>query len=156
MSFDADDVKRSKIVKPGWFPVLLKDFNEELNSKKDAMNVVLDAEIADRESEFFGTPIKHWFSEKGVSMQGGTVSFARAFNPKMTDEELSQLGQNGFPFDDVRGLYIYGKLETNRGKDGQDPPRNVIVDWAPLPVKFRELNEKAKVGATSTVDSFSS
>jgi hypothetical protein len=147
MTFTLDDVKASKLIKPGWFPVLLKEFTSEINSKKDAMNEVLDAEIADRESEFFGTPIKHWFSEKGVRMPGGAVSFARAFNPKASDEEIAK---EGIDYDSKRGLYIYAKIETNRGKDGQDPPRNVIADWAPLPPKFKALNEGAAVAVAGT------
>ena len=142
MQLTPDDFKRAKIVKPGWTVLLLKEFNEELNSKKDAMNVVCDTEVGDPESEFFGVPIKHWFSEKAVSMPGGAVQFFKAFNPKWDENQMAEA-----QFDDKAGLYIYAKVKTDRGVDGQQPPRNVIEDWAPLPAKYRSLNEKREVAA---------
>ena len=80
-----EDFKRAKLIKPGWFPLLIKEVSDELNSKKDAMNSVLDTEIADKESEFFGVPIKHWLSEKAATMPGGLVAFFKAFNPTASE-----------------------------------------------------------------------
>lgn len=143
-----DDFKRAKLVKPGWFPTLIKEVTEELNSKKDAMNIVLDCENADSVSEYLGVPVKCWLSEKGVSMPGGAVALAKAFNPKMPESEVANV-----EFGDYKGRYIYAKWETNRGKDGQDPPRNIIADWAPLPSKYSNL-ESAGVSVAAGVGGF--
>jgi hypothetical protein len=153
MQLTPDDFLRAKLVKPGWYATLIKTVVEELNSKKDANNVVLDCENADPESEFRGVPVKHWLSEKGVSMAGGAVSLAKAFDPKMKEDAIAEV-----EFEDKAGRYIYAKWETSRGKDGQEPPRNVIVDWAPLPAKLRYLDERVTAGsaATAGVGGFSS
>src|SRR5262245_43406732 len=153
MELTSDDFKGARIIKPGWYPLFLKEFSEELNSKKDAMNVVVDTIIFDSESEFFDTPVKHWFSEKAVRMPGGAVSFFKAFVPKHDDNQRASV-----TFDDKQGQVIYGKIKTDRGPDGQQPPRNVIEDWAPLPAKLRHLQEKADkaTSATAGVDSFAS
>lgn len=138
-----DDFKRSKLVKPGWYPTLITEVVEELSAKKDSMNIVLDCECADKESEFLGVPVKHWLSEKGVSFPGGAASFARAFDPKLDESKLADI-----EFADYKGRYIYAKWITFRGKDGNDPPQNRIEDWAPLPAKYRDLaNVVTKVGS---------
>lgn len=144
MELTSDDFKGARIIKPGWYALLLKSFNEELNSKKDAMNVVCDTVIADPESEFYDTPVKHWFSEKAVRMPGGAVSFFKAFVPKHDDNKAATA-----TFDDKEGQVIYGKIKTDRGADGQQPPRNVIEDWAPLPAKLRALAEKVQQAASA-------
>jgi hypothetical protein len=149
MQISPDDFKRAKLVKPGWYPTLIKTVIEELNSKKDAMNTVLDCENADLESEFKEVPVKHWLSEKGVSMPGGAVALAKAFNPKMNELEMQDI-----EFGEFAGRYIYAKWETNRGKAGDEPPRNVIADWAPLPSKYQHLEGKKANDATAGVGGF--
>lgn len=131
-----DDFKRSKIVKPGWYPTLIREITIEINSKKDANNVVLDCENADNESEFYQVPVKHWMSEKVPYMPGGLVGLALAFDPKMDQTKIADVD-----YELYKGRYIYAKWETSRGKDGQDPPRNVIADWAPLGPKHQHLKE---------------
>lgn len=141
-----EDFKRAKIVKPGWYPTLILKVDEELNSKKDAMNIVLDVENADKESEFFGVPAKHWLTEKYIP---GSVALAKAFNPSMNEKELQEV-----EFGDFQGRYIYAKWSTNRGKTGDDPARNSIEDWAPLPKKWAHLNEKKETGIAADVAGF--
>jgi hypothetical protein len=150
MQITPDDWKRSKLVKPGWFPLLIKEVVEELNSKKDAMNIVLDLEVADSKSEYLGTPIKHWLSEKGVYMPGGAASLAKAFNPTINEAEVADI-----EFGDYKGRYIYGKIKTDRGQDGNGAPRNVVEDWAPLPKQWAEL-ANAVTGVAATVGGFGS
>lgn len=150
LSISPDDFKRAKLVKPGWYPTLVKDVQEELSSKKDSMNIVLDLENADRDSDFFGVPCKHWLSEKGVSFPGGAAALAKAFKPGLDENKLADI-----EFGDMRGRYIYAKWAQNRGKDGQDPPRNIIEDWAALPKKYADLAnavmETADVGGFDKV-----
>jgi hypothetical protein len=141
-----EEFKRSKLVKPGWYPTLIKDVNEELNSKKDGNNIVVDVECADKDTEFIGVPAKLWFTEKYVT---GIVNFFKAFNPKANEAAIAD-----FEFNETKGKYIYGKWATNRGKDGTDPPRNTIEDWAPLPAKYEFLNKAAEEGVVAGVAGF--
>jgi hypothetical protein len=140
--------KQAKLVKPGWYPTLIKEVVEELNSKKDAMNIVIDVENADKESEFMGVPAKHWLTEKYIP---GCVALAKAFNPKIDEKVLQDV-----EFGNYKGRYIYAKWGTNRGKDGTDPPRNMIEDWAPLPSKYAHLNVVQEEGAAAGVEGFGS
>lgn len=146
LSITPDDFKRAKIVKPGWYPTLIKDVTEELNSKKDGMNIVLEVENADNESEFFEVPSKVWLTEKFVQ---GAVALVKAFNPKMNEKAVADVEIDGF-----KGKFIYAKWATNRGKDGTDPPRNSIEDWAPLPAKWAHLAKGAEDKMTADVASF--
>ena len=144
-----DDFKRAKLVKPGWYPTLIKEVTEELNAKKDAMNVVLETENADNKSEYLGVPCKHWLSEKGVSMPGGAVALAKAFDPGLSEEGVATI-----EYGDFKGRYIYAKWGTNRGKDGTDPPRNIIEDWAPLPSAWAHLAKVNPTGVAAGVEGF--
>jgi hypothetical protein len=148
MQITPDDFKRSTIVKPGWYPTLVKDVGEEMNAKKDAMNIVLDLENADKEAGFLGVPCKHWMSEKGVSFAGGAASFFKAFNPKLDETQIVNVD-----FESYKGRYIYAKWITFRGKEGNDPPQNRIEDWAPLPKKYQDLAE-AVVSITDGIEGF--
>lgn len=141
-----EDFKRAKLVKPGWYPTLIREVVEEMNAKKDGNNIVIDVENADKESEFMGVPAKHWLTEKYVP---GAVALAKAFNPKMDERQLQEV-----EFLDYKGRYIYAKWATNRGKDGTDPPRNSIEDWAPLPKKYEHLNTVVETGAAAGVAGF--
>jgi len=148
LSISPDDFKRSKSVKPGWYVTLIKDVTEELSSKKDSMNIVLDCENAERDSEFYKVPCKHWLSEKGMAFPGGAASVAKAFNPTLDESKMADI-----EFADLRGRYIYAKWNVYRGKDGNDPPQNRIEDWAPLPKKYSDL-ANAVVDVASDVDGF--
>lgn len=149
MSITPDDFKRAKLVKPGWYPTLIKHMVKELNSKKDAENIVLDLENADKESDYFEVPCKHWMSEKAVSFPGGAASLAKAFNPKMDESKMQDVD-----FEEFQGRYIYAKWGTSRGKEGNDPARNMIEDWAPLPKKWAHLTDAVVNIAASEVPSF--
>jgi len=147
MQITPDDFKRAKLVKPGWYPTLIKEVSEELNAKKDGMNIVLDIENADNKSEFVGVPAKCWFTEK---FPQGAVSFSKAFNPAMSEAAIADV-----EFAEYKGRYIYAKWTTNRGRDGNDPPRNSVEDWAPLPKNWSHLAEvNALSSATSGVPGF--
>lgn len=157
MTINPDDFLRAKLVKPGWYILFLKEMVDEINSKKDGFNVVTDVEIAEQDSEFYGVPVKHWFSEKGISMPGGAISLILAFEPKINQSSMQEVDINQY-----KGKYIWGKVDTDRGQDGMQPPRNVIKDWAPLPNagpngekarKFVELNQGGSAAA-GTVPTF--
>jgi hypothetical protein len=134
-----EEFKRAKIVKPGWYPTLIKDVVEELNSKKDGMNIVLDVENADNKTEFMGVPAKVWFTEK---FPQSAVSFVKAVEPGISESAIADI-----EFGNHKGRFIYAKWSTNRGKDGTDPARNQIDDWAPLPKAWEHLNSNTATGA---------
>ena len=140
-----DDFKRAKLVKPGWYPTLIKEVVEELNSKKDGMNIVLDVENADNKTEFFEVPTKVWFTEK---FPQSAVSCVKAFNPKISEAAIADV-----EFSDFKGRYIYSHWITSRGKDGTEPPRNQIDDWAPLPSAWAHL-QNVVVGPAAEVAGF--
>ena len=146
-----DDFKAAKLVKPGWYPTLIKVINTEPNSKKDGFNDVVDAENAEKESEYYGVPVKHWLSEKGARMPGGAIAFFKAFNPGVDEAKMAEFDPH-----DYIGRYIYAKWGTSRGKAGDEPPRNYIEDWAPLPSKYSHLkNVNAAVeSVTAGVEGF--
>src|SRR6187399_1179648 len=75
----------AKLVKPGWYPTLIKEVNEELAKDKMSKNIVLDVENADAESEFMGVPAKHWLTEKFVQ---GAVALIKAFNPGINEKQM--------------------------------------------------------------------
>lgn len=146
LTINPEEFKRAKLVKPGWYVTLVRDINEEMNSKKDGNNIVVDVENAEPGSEFIGVPAKLWFTEKFVQ---GIVAYVKAFTPGL-DEAKAQ----DFEFNDSKGMYIYGKWATNRGKDGTQPPSNTVEDWAPLPKgekydKFRNVRRDDIGGAVS-------
>lgn len=148
LQISPEDFKRAKLVKPGWYPTLIKDVNEELAKDKLSQNIVVDLENSDKESEFLGVPAKHWFTEKFP--QGG-VTFLKAMIANIDESKMADV-----EFSEFKGKYVYAKWGTNRGKDGNDPPRNSIEDWAPLPSKFAYLNEAVTTGAAASVASFGS
>jgi len=141
-----EEFKRAKMVRPGWFPSLIKEVTLELSKDKQSHNIVLDLENADNESEFIGVPAKHWLTEKYIQ---GVVSFVKAFDPDIPEDRIADI-----EFSDYKGKYIYAKWGTNRGKDGTDPPRNNIEDWAPLPSKWTHLNKTKDESVTSSVTTF--
>lgn len=146
LSITPEAFKSAKLVKPGWYPTLIQDINEELAKDKTSMNIVLDVVNADKDTEFFGVPTKHWFTEKFVQ---GVVSFAKAMLPGLPEDKVADV-----EFGDFKGKYVYAKWGTNRGKDGTDPPRNAIEDWAVLPSKYGYLNDQAASKAAEGVASF--
>lgn len=146
LQINPEDFKRAKIVKPGWYVTFIKEVNEELAKDKQSQNVVLDIEVADPESEFKGVPAKHWFTEK---FPQGAVAFAKAMNPGIPEDKVADV-----EFNDYKGKFVYAKWATNRGKDGTDPPRNSIEDWAPLPSKYAALNAGVADAVTAGVGGF--
>lgn len=137
LQINPEDFKRAKIVKPGWYPTIIKDVNLEPNSKRDGENIVLDVENADNKSEFLGVTAKVWFTEK---FPQGSVNFVKAFFPNTDETQVADV-----EFEEFRGRYIFAKWGTFRGKDGGDQPNNRIDDWAPLPKQWAHL---ANINAT--------
>ena len=112
------DVKRSKIVRPGWY--LAKVTKVALEDAKDGQskNIVIDLE--GMESDVMGVPFKTWISEKAPGL---AVPVIKAFGGKVTEEEGSD-----FDFDTIVGKTVRIEIITDKW---QGRPTNKINDWAP-------------------------
>jgi len=112
------DVKRSKIVRPGWY--LAKVTKVALGDAKDGQskNIVIDLE--GQEGEVLGVPFKTWISEKAPGL---AVPVIKAFGGKVTEEEGSD-----FDFESCLGKTVRIEIITDKY---QGRPTNKINDWAP-------------------------
>lgn len=115
------DVKRSKIVKPGWYKA--KVTNVALEDAKDGQskNIVLDLEGL--EGEALGVPFKTWVSEKAPGL---AVPIIKAFGGQVSEEE-------GADFEFAFCLHQQVLIEIITDKY-QGRPQNKINDWAPASV----------------------
>lgn len=122
------DVKRSKIVRPGWY--LAKVTKVALEDAKDGQskNIVLDLEGL--EGEATGVPFKTWVSEKAPGL---AVPIIRAFGGQVSEETGSD-----FDFEACMGQTVRIEIITDKY---QGRPNNKINDWAPA----------GAVGATASV-----
>lgn len=112
------DVKRSKIVRPGWY--LCKVTKVALEDAKDGQskNIVIDLE--GQEGDVMGVPFKTWVSEKAPGL---AVPIIKAFGGKVTEEEGSD-----FDFDTILHKTVRVEIITDKY---QGRPTNKINDWAP-------------------------
>jgi len=117
------DVKAQKLVRPGWYNVKVVEVKEELAKDKESTNIVVD--IVGLEGDADGVPVKNWFSEKFP--QGG-ISFVKACGGQVSEETGVD---PSFDWERQVGKTVKAHIVTNRGKDGQQPPRNSVDEWAP-------------------------
>lgn len=126
MNITPQDVKSQKLVRPGWYLVKILEIKEELAKDKESTNIVLD--VVGNEGDAMGVPIKVWFSEK---FPAGAIGFVKACGGRVSEDEGVD---PSFDWESQRGRSVKAKIVTNRGKDGQDKPRNAIDEWAPAAV----------------------
>jgi hypothetical protein len=124
LNITPQDVKATKLVRPGWYNVRINEVKEELAKDKESTNIVVD--VLGAEGDADGVPIKNWFSEKFP--QGG-ISFVKACGGSVSED---QGVDPSFDWERQAGKVVKAHIVTSRGKDGQQPPRNVIDEWAPL------------------------
>lgn len=124
LGIDAKAVKASKLVRPGWFIVLVEGVKEELAKDKESTNIVVD--VVGQEGDADGVPVKTWFSEKFP--QGG-IPFVRACGGQISEETGVD---PDFDWERQVGKRVKAHIITNRGKDGTGKPNNSIDDWAPM------------------------
>lgn len=115
------DVKRSKIVRPGWY--LSKVTKVALEDAKDGQskNIVIDLEGL--EGEALGVPFKTWVSEKAPGL---AVPIVKAFGGQVSEETGAE-----FDFDTIQGQQVRIEVITDKY---QGRPQNKINDWAPATV----------------------
>ncbi len=83
LSISKADILRTKLVKPGWHPIVVKKTSYE-PAKSDggaSMNHVIDHEVT--EGDFAGVPLRDWINEKAP---GTGLPYLRACGFKVTDE----------------------------------------------------------------------
>lgn len=112
------DMKRSKIVKPGWYTAIIEEVKEEAAKGGDSNNVVVD--FLGQEADALNVPFRVWFSEKAP---GIAVPFIKALGGKIDEEKGGD-----FEFTLAKGKKIKIKVSTGEylGK-----PKNQIDDYAP-------------------------
>jgi hypothetical protein len=124
MNITPQDVKAQKLVRPGWYPVQIKDVKSELASDKSSNNTRVDVEGLDGDAA--GVPVPTWFSEKFTQ---GAIPFVKATGGRVTEEEGVD---PEYDFEAQIGKKVMAHIVTSRGKSGTEKPRNQIDDWAPL------------------------
>lgn len=112
------DVKRSKIVRPGYY--LAKVTKVELADAKDGQskNIVIDLE--GQEGEALNVPFKTWVSEKAPGL---AVPIIKAFGGQVSEAEGAD-----FDFEAIVGQMVRIEIITDKY---QGRPTNKINDWAP-------------------------
>jgi len=124
MNITPQDVKAQKLVRPGWYPVEIKEVKQELASDKSSYNTRVDVEGLDGDAA--GVPVPTWFSEKFTQ---GAIPFVKATGGRVSEEEGVD---PDYDFEIQVGKRVMAHIVTSRGKSGTDKPRNQIDDWAPL------------------------
>lgn len=135
------EVLAEKLVRPGWYPTKIEEIDEKLAKDKESMNIIVDV-TGGPDCDAAGVPQKNFFSEKFIQ---NINPFIRATSAqqgipkeKVLDEKTGL--HPDYDIKKTKGVYVYAQWATDRGKDGQDKPRNSIVDWAELPKELAHLN----------------
>jgi len=115
------DVKRSKIIRPGYY--LCKVTDVKLESAKDGKsnNIVIDLEGL--EGDALGVPFRYWDSEKAPGL---AVPIIKAFGGAVSEDTGAE-----FDFSTIKGMQVRVEILTDK-YEGR--PTNKINDWAPASV----------------------
>jgi hypothetical protein len=116
-----EEIAKGKIIKPGWHPVVVVDYEEAMNKAKDAMNAIVTLEVSS--GEFKGVQKKVYFSEKAP---GTMTGFLEAIGCKVgSDGTLSaDLSKNALVNKKLQANFIRGEY-NNR-------PTNEITEYAAI------------------------
>jgi hypothetical protein len=112
------DVKRSKVVRPGFYLARVTAVKLEDSKDGQSKNIVIDLE--GEEGDAKGVPFRYWVSEKAPGL---AVPIIRAFGGKVSEEEGSD-----FDFEGIKGRSVRIEIITDKY---QGRPQNKINDWAP-------------------------
>lgn len=124
MQITPNDVKSQKVVRPGWYPVIIDEIKQELAADKASMNIRVD--VTAQEGDAKDVPVVTWFSEKFAQ---GAIPFVKATGGKCTEEDGVD---PDYDFEAQKGKKVNAHIVTNKGKSGLEKARNMIDDWAPL------------------------
>lgn len=143
LTITGKDVKADKVVRPGWYLALITAVVQEIAKDKESHNIVVDVEGL--EGDCAGVPIKCWFSEK---FPQGAIAFVRATGGKISEETGVD---PAYDFEKQVQKRVKIKLVHNRGKSGDEKPRNMIEDWAPADPAGEAAPAVMAVGGFGTV-----
>jgi hypothetical protein len=115
------DVKRSKIIRPGWYIAKVTKVNLEDAKDGQSKNIVIDLE--GKEGDASGVPFKTWVSEKAPGL---AVPIIKAFGGAVSETEGAD-----FDFDSILGKDVKIEIVTDKW---QGRPTNKINDWAPATI----------------------
>lgn len=104
----ADDILRSKIVKPEWYEATIKSCVTEENAKHDANNFVTDFRLSGGEAE--GVIVRVYFSEKAL---GFMVPVYSAITGKVVDPKGFSVDTDKLPGKRLQ-VHIINGLWNNR------------------------------------------
>jgi hypothetical protein len=132
LAITAKEVKAEKIVKPGWYPTKILKVTKEIAKDKESENFVVDVEGL--EGDASGVPCKVFFSEKFIQSINPLVRATSEQQGIPTEKVLTEEAgiDPNYDLEKIVGATVDAKWVTNRGKSGDDKPRNAIDDWAPL------------------------
>lgn len=118
LKISAEDMLRSEVVKPGWYPVSILDYSEDFAKTDNSVLHVFKAKIAD--GEFAGVPLRIQFSEKAP---GFAKNFILALGGK--------LGKEGgdFKMEAAVGKKLKAHVSNQLYKGNM---QNVVDDYQPL------------------------
>lgn len=147
LQIGAKEVLAEKLVKPGWYPTFIEAIDKQTAKDKESENFIID--VIGKEGDSNGVPCKCFFSEKFIQ---NINPFIRATGPLQgIPNPLSEESglDKAYDLEKAQKCVVLAKWATNRGKDGQDKPRNSIEDWAPLPADHPLNSMNVGVGATT-------
>lgn len=131
LQITSKEVKAEKIVKPGWYATKIENPRVEPAKDKESENYIVDAVGMEEDAD--GVPCRCFFSEKFIQninpLVRATGEQQGIPNPLSEEAGLDP----AYDFAKTNGNIVLAQWKTDRGKDGNEKARNVIVDWAPLP-----------------------
>jgi hypothetical protein len=114
------DVKRSKLVAPGWYVTLVQNVAREPNKQGDSFNIIVDFEGQEGASE--GAIARVYFSEKAP---GIALPFVEALTGQKVNEETGI----DFDFSSAKGRKLKALWDQD---EWQGRKKNVVKDYGPL------------------------
>jgi len=126
LTLTAQDLKRGTIIEEAsWYPIVITAVKEEMNSKGDAKNVVVDGELLPssdpNKQKYAGVPIRRYFSEKAPGMAKNYITACGVV-----------IGEEGGEFDleGSVGRQMEAYIKTRLDDNGR--MQNDVVDFRPL------------------------
>lgn len=127
-----DDLKKGKLVTPGWYVAEVTDVTEKPAGTDGSMNWNIQLKIIG--TEFDGVPVYRTFNEKGA---GFAVTFVEAFNVRIDEKSGVEIDLKRTVGKKLK-IYVKNEMYNNAMK-------NNVADFSPL-----ESTEHPTAEATST------
>lgn len=122
VEFTRTDILRGKVLEPGWYPMEVKSVTEEVSSKGDSTNYVVELEVLSP-AHVVGTPLKVYFNEKA---KGRMIPFVNACGADVNDKTVSVEKPMAIDIDKCVNKKVQGYVK-NETYDGRTI--NKVEDW---------------------------